>query len=233
VWRWLLRRADRVVTSGAAEAALCRRLGLAANRLVTVPPGFAPLPMADGQWTPGENPEAVVCLGPLTPDKGLRDAIWAFDILRHLYPELSLVLVGDGPDRPRLEAFARTQRIEDRVHFAGTQREVGPLLEGAAVVWVPSRADVGAHSALAAMAAGRPVVAAAQPGLAEVVGDGDTGLLVPPGDPVALARQTRALLDDPARRRRLGEAGRRRAAALFAAENLVRRFAGLYNDLAA
>jgi glycosyltransferase involved in cell wall biosynthesis len=83
------------------------------------------------------------------------------------------------------------------------------------------------------MAAGVAVVAADLPSLAEVVRDGETGFLVPAGDRVALARQTLRLLRNPDRRRQMGEAGRRRAAAHFAADDLVRRFAALYNDLAA
>ena len=77
------------------------------------------------------------------------------------------------------------------------------------------------------MAAGRPVVAALQPALQQVVSPGETGVLVPAGNKAALAGQTRALLDDRERRRQMGEAGRRRAAA-FGVEELVRRTVQLY-----
>jgi glycogen synthase len=96
------------------------------------------------------------------------------------------------------------------------------------VVWVPSLADGGARVALEAMAAGRPVVASRLPGLAEVVVEGETGFLVPPGDKIALARQTRRLLADAELRRRLGQAGRARIAQHFAARVAVERMAGLY-----
>jgi glycosyltransferase involved in cell wall biosynthesis len=74
-------------------------------------------------------------------------------------------------------------------------------------------------------------VASRWPGLAEVIAEGETGVLVAPGDPAGLARETRGLLDDPERRRRLGEAGRRRAAERFSAEAMVRRYEALYAGL--
>jgi glycosyltransferase involved in cell wall biosynthesis len=98
-------------------------------------------------------------------------------------------------------------------------------------VWLPSRADRGATSALEAMAAGRPVVASRWPGLAEVVADGETGVLVPPGDKAALARETRLLLDDSERRRRMGEAGQRRAADRFSVGAMVGAFESLYAEV--
>jgi glycosyltransferase involved in cell wall biosynthesis len=78
------------------------------------------------------------------------------------------------------------------------------------------------------MAAGKPVVAARQPVLADIVVDGQTGFLVPPADQAALARQTRVLLDDADLRRRMGEAGQQRVMASFSAAAMVKRFADLY-----
>jgi len=148
-----------------------------------------------------------------------------------LYPDLHLLLAGAGPERPRLEQFVASIHLRSRVHFTGIAPDLAELLARAEVVWVPSRADAGLNTALEAMAAGRPVVASRLPGLAEVVADGETGMLVAPGDKVALARQTRLLLDDAARRRRLGEAGRQRARSHFAVEALVRRYSDLYQEL--
>jgi glycosyltransferase involved in cell wall biosynthesis len=170
----------------------------------------------------------VVGVGPLEPGKGFRDAVWALDILRGLYDDLHLVLLGRGPDEARLREFARVIHAAARVHFAGPQPEVSNWLAAAELVWVPDRVEASLNAALEAMAAARPVVASRLPELAEAVDDGETGLLVPPGDKAALARQTRRLLDDPALRQRLGEAGRRRAAERFSAAGMVRRYAQLY-----
>src|SRR5262249_47302728 len=99
------------------------------------------------------------------------------------------------------------------------------------VVWVPSLREGGRGAALEAMAAGRPVVANALPGLAELVVDGQTGSLVKPGDKPQRARATRLLLDDPGRARALGEAGRRPAEEAFGVARLVGEAKRLYGQV--
>jgi glycosyltransferase involved in cell wall biosynthesis len=228
--RWLLRRVGGVVAFGPAEAGRYRDLGLRADRVAEVAPAVDlgwPPPVAgetDGAGVPADG-RVVLCVGPLEAHKGFRDAVWAFDILRYLYDDLRLVLAGGGSDKPRVEDFARVTGSGARVHFPGPVPDLTPLRRRAALAWVPSRTGGGVGAALEAMAAGLPVIATRQPALAEVIADGETGLLVPPGDKAALARQTRLLLDDPALARRLGEAGRR-AAAAFTPARLAEAYAG-------
>src|SRR5262249_34059191 len=112
----------------------------------------------------------------------------------------------------------------------GPQADVRPLLARAEAVWCPGRVESGVQTALEAMAAGRPVVASRWPRLAELVRDGATGYLVPPGDKTALAGQTHRLLLDAALRQALGEAARRRAAEHFRADVLAERCARVYLD---
>jgi glycosyltransferase involved in cell wall biosynthesis len=218
----------RVLAGGPAEAERCRRLGIPADRIAEVPPGVVPAaaPQGDLRRVLGlpESARLIVCVGPLEASKGFRDAVWAFDILQFVYDDLHLVLVGRGPDEQRLREFTHKLRATPRVHFVGPLPDAAAVLAEAEVVWVPSRADRGINVALEAMAAGRPVVASRLPALAEVVADGETGVLVLPGDQAALARETRLLLDDADRRGHLGEAGRRRAAERFAVETMVRRY---------
>jgi glycosyltransferase involved in cell wall biosynthesis len=232
--RWLLGRADRVIVEGNAAADRCLKNGVAASRIALIPPGVE-LPEQPGEAfaEEGKPGRALLCAGRFEPHKGYREAMWAFDILRYIDEDLRLVLAGDGPYRARLEQFARRSRVAEHVDFAGLRGDLNRLMATATVVWIPSLADGGVSVALEAMAAGRPVVASRLPGLAEVVSEGETGLLVPPGDKVALARQTRRLLGDEALRIRLGEAGRARAARHFAASVLVERTAALYPDAAA
>jgi glycogen synthase len=175
----------------------------------------------------------VLGVGPLAPHKGFRDAIWAFDILRFLYDDLRLVLLGEGPGREALEHFARVADVARHVHFLGAVPSVGPWLERAEVVWVPSLRPAGVGAALEALAAGRPVVASDLPELREAVADGETGLLFKPGDKAALARQTRTLLDDASLRRRLGAGAREHARKHFAAAGMARQAARLYEAAAA
>jgi glycosyltransferase involved in cell wall biosynthesis len=230
----LLRRAAWVAVSNPAEEGRCRRLGVAPDRIVSVPLGVAANECSPGTDRPSGldlPPQArlLVCVGPLLPHKGFRDAIWAFDILKYLYDDVQLLLIGDGPHRARLHQFAANIQALDRVHFLGQQADASAWLAAAHVVWMPSLSEGGCNVALEAMAAGRPVVASNLPGLAALVDEGRTGFLVPPGDKVALARQTRRLFDDDALRLRLAEAGRQRALEQFSVEAMVQRFVGLYD----
>jgi glycosyltransferase involved in cell wall biosynthesis len=232
--RWLLRRAHGVLAAGLAQAERYRRLGVAAQRLHVLRPGVVPPEPGPPASAPGLPPEARVVLGvgPLAAHKGFRDAIWAFDILRFLYADLRLVLLGEGLARATLEHFARAAGVAAHVHFLGAVPSVGPWLERADVVWVPSLRPGGVGGALEAMAMGRPVVASDLPELSEVVADGETGLLFKPGDKAALARQTRMLLDNPGLVGRLGAAGRDHARKRFAADAAVRQAARLYEAAA-
>jgi glycosyltransferase involved in cell wall biosynthesis len=235
--RWLLRCADRVVAQGPTEAGRCRHLGLSDDQLAVVAPAVAtlsvPAPQGDPRRSLGlpEGCRLVVCAGPLEPRKGFGDALWAFEILRYVAPDLHLMIVGDGSDRRKLEAAARIGK-SNQIHFLGTQPDAAELLALGDVVWIPSLAEGGVNVALEAMAATRPVVASRLPGLAEVILDGTTGCLVARGDRAALARQTWLLLGDADRRRRLGEAGRLRATGSFGVAALRRRFSDLYESLA-
>jgi glycosyltransferase involved in cell wall biosynthesis len=236
--RLLLARCAAVTVPGAYEAERCRRLGLVADRLVVIAPGVEVDPAAAAPSTDirstlrlPASTRLIAGIGPLEPHKGFRDAVWALDILRGLYQDLHLLLIGDGPDRFRLEQFARAIECRPHLHFRGPQNDVAPQLAAAELIWVPDRVEVSVNAILEAMAAGRPVVASRLPGVAEVMAEGETGLLVPPGDKAALARQTRRLLDDPALRQWHGAAGRARAAEQFAAAGMVRRFADLYGTV--
>ena len=220
---WLLRRTPRVLTLGEVDAQRCRRLGVSPERLSVAQPGIAPLPAR-----PANPGRFIAALGPLEPRKGLHEAIWALDILRHLHADVRLVLAGEGTDRPRLEQYALAVTGPGVVQFPGAYAEPGEILAGAAALWVLGRSENGVRAALEGMSAGVPVVAYAWPRLAELIAEGQTGLLVPPGDKVALARATQHLLEDPALTRQLGETGQKQAAARFSLEGLVQHCRHIY-----
>lgn len=234
--RWLFTRAGGVLAFGAAEAECYHRLGVADTRLTVVSPAM-PIPTGTVKAAelPGvtANDRVLLALGPIKQHKGFREAVWAFDIVRHLYDDVQLVLAGDGPDRQHVQHFARQIGMREHVHFLGACAETVPLLHRADIVWVPSLRGGGVCTALEAMAAGRPVVASRLSDLAEIVVDGETGFLVEPDNKAALARQTRLLLDDPPRRQQMGEAGRQRVQRHFPLTGLVeacaRRYAGEKN----
>jgi glycosyltransferase involved in cell wall biosynthesis len=137
-------------------------------------------------------------------------------------------IVGDGPDRPAVEAEIRAAGLEGVVELAGERQDVPDLLADADVFALSSRSEGAPISVLEAMAAGLPVVASAVGGVPEIVAHGATGLLVPPGDAAALAEALEQLLADPALRRRLGEAGRERVRERFDLTELRRAHVELY-----
>jgi glycosyltransferase involved in cell wall biosynthesis len=142
-----------------------------------------------------------------------------------------LLLAGDGPHRAALERRARELGIADRVHFLGPLANADlPRYHAASDAFVIPSTDHETFciAACEAMACARPVIAARTGGLPEVVRDGETGYLVPPGDAQALAERIRALLGDAALRARLGAAGREWTLEMFTWDKVVERVVGCY-----
>ncbi len=148
------------------------------------------------------------------------------------YPNASALLVGDGPMRPAREAQARALGLGESVHFLGTRNDVSAVLAATDVVVHPSFEEGFSNAILEAMAAGCPVVATDVGGNPEAVRHGETGILVPPRDPVALADAVLGLLADAAAARALGAAGRRRVTAHFTLSATVAAYERVYEALA-
>jgi glycosyltransferase involved in cell wall biosynthesis len=139
------------------------------------------------------------------------------------------VVVGDGPDRPEVEAEVRRLGLGGRVQVVGERNDVPELLAESDVFVLSSRSEGLPVSVLEAMAAELPVVASAVGGLAELVVDGETGVLVRPGDEDALARALARLVEEPDLRRTLGAAGRKRAEEHFDLAAFRRSHLDLYH----
>lgn len=152
----------------------------------------------------------VAVMGSLKASKGHIYFLQAARLLLQMHPDTQFMIAGDGSLRAALEKEAGQLGLHGRVRFLGAYENsaVPCILQGVSVVAVPSLSETFGIVALEAMACGVPVVASAVGGLAEVVSDGETGLLVPPRDPAALAAAIARLLDEPALRKRLGRAGR-------------------------
>jgi len=125
------------------------------------------------------------------------------------YPHFRLRLTGSGPEEKSLRILAERPETLGRVVFSGavSHKEVQEMMRACAIVAVPSRSEGLGMTVLEAMAAGKPVVAAAVGGIPEILEHGVTGLLVPPEDHMALAAAVIELAADPALRSRLGKAG--------------------------
>ena len=141
-----------------------------------------------------------------------------------------LALVGDGPLRASLEEYASTLGIRDRVTFCGTRRDLGNLLQMMDIFALPSLWEGLPLALVLAMGAGRPVVATRLAGIPEVVTDGQTGLLVPPGDSGAIGAALARLTGDADERRRLGAAAREAVHDRFGADVYATSVMELYEE---
>ncbi|HET8872328.1 MAG TPA: glycosyltransferase, partial [Gaiellaceae bacterium] len=139
------------------------------------------------------------------------------------------LIVGEGPDRLRLEQEINALGVTERVRLLGERYDVPKLLADADVFVLSSASEGMPVSVLEAMAAGLPVVSSRVGGVPELVVDGETGILVRPGDASALAAALSGLITDPAKRRSLGAAGRARAEERFDLEPFRRAHVELYS----
>jgi glycosyltransferase involved in cell wall biosynthesis len=162
--------------------------------------------------------------------KGHATLLRSLEKLRAAGVDLLVLVAGDGPQRGELERQARELSLDDRlVRFLGARTDVDRLLRAADFFVLPSDTEGLPLSVLEAMAHGLPVVASRVGGIPELIEHDEHGLLVPPGDPIALADAIRRLSDDPSLRRRLGDAARLRARGQFSLSNTLRKYDLLYH----
>lgn len=241
-YRRLLETADVLACVSAATAAQFDgpiRPGGAQVRVVADGLSFVPrrAPRAAARAALGLDDDAfcVALLGRLSAWKGQEVLVRALPLAGS---RTAALIAGDawgGDPRParELDRLARGLGVRDRVHLLGFREDVEQVLGAADVVCVPSTApDPLPNSALEAAAAGVCVVAADHGGLPEIVRDGETGVLVAPGDPEALGTALRALAADSARVRALGEAAAQDVRVRFAPERLLDGVQALWDELA-
>ncbi|WP_166663420.1 glycosyltransferase family 4 protein [Streptomyces sp. NBC_00582] len=196
------------------------------------------------RFTPGEPPSrrrpTVVYVGRMDRSsawKGTDVLVRAFALLAAEHPTARLRLVGDGDAVPGLRALAAELGVEDRLETPGalSGAALTDAVRTAAVLALPSltEAESFGMALVEAMACGTPVVGSAVGGIPYVVDDGENGLLVPPGDPVALATACAGLLSDGVLADRMGAAGRRAAEQRYAWPALTARYVALFRELGA
>ena len=232
--RW--RRVERAIALSPAVRDRLLAAGVAEERIAVIPPAVdldaldpgPPWPAAVRQRTSASP--WVACVAALTPEKGIDVLLEAAARVRTTHPDVEWIVLGDGPQRDALLARRAALALDDVVAFPGHVEHPEAVVARAALMVQPSRSEGFGSSVLDALALGVPVLASATGGLPESLVHGG-GLLVPAGDPAALAQSVRDLLDDPARRERLSGDGRV-AAERFAVPQLVRRTLDVYRSLA-
>jgi len=230
--RRLLRKADACIAISRYVAECVRGGGCAEPMVIYNGVDLEVFHPASGPRQP-----LVAMVGQLVPWKNHADFIRAAATVAKEVPASRFLIVGsdlfgDHPDYPaRLESLARELGVAGCLEFTGHREDVAELLRTLAVMVLPSRGEPFGRVAAEAMASAVPVVAYAEGGPAEIVEHERTGILVPPGDVSGLAAGVVRLLRDPAQARRMGEAGRARAAEMFDCRRTAREVAAVYDSL--
>jgi sugar transferase (PEP-CTERM/EpsH1 system associated) len=170
----------------------------------------------------------VITVARLSPEKDQEMLLRSVALLRDALPEVRLEIAGDGPRRAALEALSAELGLQNRVRFLGEVQDVPALLARGSVFVLSSLTEGMSLTLLEAMASGLPVVATRVGGNPEVVVDGETGVLVPSGQPEELARALQAVLQDPRRAAQFGLAARKRVESHFDVRRMVAEYEALY-----
>lgn len=238
--RLMAKDAQRIVCVSQGVAEFCRQRGMPAGKLVVIPNGVDPrrfqdaLPLDLAELGLSAGRKAIVFIGRLDRQKGLDEMLaHVAPILFERLPEHDLVLVGDGPARAALERLAGELQIAGRVHFAGWRADVPAILAAAELLVLPSRWEGMPNVVLEAMAAGKPVVAMAAEGVAELLGHEAGPQVVPIDDAQGFAASVIQLSQDPQLSAELGRQNQQRAGELFSLEAMVAEYERLYRSLVA
>jgi glycosyltransferase involved in cell wall biosynthesis len=226
--RWKYRQVDRFIAASGAIRDILVADGVPPGRVVVVHDGIdvekvQGLPVRDLHaefWLPHGVPVAVN-VGALVGHKGQRHLIDAMAHVLGDVPDAHLVIFGEGDLRPSLERQIRERRLDKHVLLPGFREDVLELVKSADLFVMSSVTEGLGSAVLDAMAMGLPIVGTRAGGIPEVVVDGETGLLVPAGEPKPLAAAIVRLLKAPEIRRRYGDAGRARVAEHFGVDRLI------------
>jgi glycosyltransferase involved in cell wall biosynthesis len=203
---WVVRQANKVIVPSQYLGNWVVKWGVPAEKIAVIYNAVEISDKVEPLSIPLKTPVKAVTVGRLVPWKQVDGLIEA---LREI-PELGLVVVGDGPERPRLERIAQELGVSGRVYFAGqrSKRETLSLMAACDLFVLNSTYEGLPHTVLEAMALGLPVIATALGGTPEVVRDGETGVLVH-SENKALEEALRTLVTDEKARQRLGEKARK------------------------
>ena len=172
-------------------------------------------------------------IGRLAKQKRVEDLIWTVEILRQIRPQLQLVVIGDGPERERLERFARDIHCDRHVTFLGHREDAARFLPAFDVFGLASSFEGMSNSVMEAMSAGLPIVASDIPPNRELVVQSETGFLFKLADTVGIMQFVRRLIDEPGLAEQLGQAGQERIQREFNIPRMVEGYASIYRELLA
>ena len=226
-----LRGRRYIAVSEALKYMALKSLRMPAEQIRTIPNGID----VDGfKFTPTKKSldrPVIIQVGRFYEEKGHVFSLKAFSILKERFAGARLVFAGDGPLRGEIEQMADDMGLGGSVQFLGARGDIPQLLSTADISWMPSLYEGLGIAALEAMACGVPVVAHAVGGLAELITDGENGVLVQSGDAGALAESTLKLLDNPELREKISANARRTVESNYSIAKTADGYINAYEDL--
>ena len=243
--RLLYAACDAVIATSNSVADAIRSAGVTDGKIHIIPNGIRldapadpmPAPSLRAELGIPESAPLLAVIAQLVPWKRHDVFLRAFASTVRLWPQAIGLIVGDdlfgdnAQYKSDLLNMTRQLGMEKNVQFLGWRDDVGRILHACDLVVVPSQAEPFGRVALEAMAASRPVIGTRAGGLPDIVADGQTGRLVPPGDPTALAKAIQDVLWNRRLAQQMGEAGRKRVAELFDIRSTTRSVEQLYDLL--
>ncbi|NMA61925.1 MAG: glycosyltransferase family 4 protein [Firmicutes bacterium] len=237
VQRWMFGGMDTIISvSDAVRAQIIKYVP--ERKVITIHNGIATSRFGDFSWEISRDPlglepddQVVGTVARLIPSKGIHTLLEAVSLIAKIVPNMKLVVVGDGPERTRLEKYAEALGLNGRVKFLGWREDVPELMAGWDLFALPSMSEGFNLSVLEAMASRLPVVVPDLPSLKEAVVPNKGGLVVLPGNAPELAAALLHLLKSPEKAKAMGQFNRERAHTLFGEERMVTCTRALYEGL--
>jgi N-acetyl-alpha-D-glucosaminyl L-malate synthase BshA len=224
ILKWVLNSTDRIIAVSQYAKNLLIDMGISEAKIRVIHNGVDSHTRAVG------DEKRVIYLGALVWQKGVDVLLKAFKDVKAEHRDAKLVIVGDGPERMKLEGLASKLKLKD-VDFTGYVDDLDTLFTVNSILVLPSRLEGFGISILEAMARGVPVAASKTGGIPEIVEDGKNGVLFTRENPVSLADAVNKVLDDPGLRNRLVEGGLK-TAKKFSWDNTVAETEDVYRELA-
>jgi glycosyltransferase involved in cell wall biosynthesis len=233
--RFLAKRTSGIIANSQSIAEFYAARGISRDKFHIIPNGVetstvTPISRSEAARRMGVAPNRILIgtVGRLWLQKGHKDMIWAAEMLRILHESTSLVIIGDGPERQRLEHYRDQVRAAEEIRFIGHRSDAAQLLPHFDILWNASLYEGQSNTILEAMQASVPVVASDIPGNRDLIQSESTGLLFPPSDVGALVKVTSRLIESAELRRKLAASAKAKVESDFSVQKMIERHEEYY-----
>jgi glycosyltransferase involved in cell wall biosynthesis len=237
--RWILRRFDLVVAVATEIAERLRRAGVSPGKIHVIGNGIdvtsfeTDVPTLRRKLRLDSTCVLVGAIGRLSPEKGFAVLVPAAQVVVQRHPEVRFVIVGCGPEQKKLQQLTRECGLEGKLFWAGRRDDMAGVYASLDIQVQPSLKEGLPMTILEGLAAHKPIVATRVGAVENVIEDGKTGLLVPASDCAQLALAILRLLEDPALRSQLANAGQEHVRTKFSSERMAGEYLAAYAELLA